>query len=99
MFFSFIISNTGHFSQIIWKDTEQIGVGIAESVKGNVYVVCNYYPKGNVIENFKNNVLPVLKEYQNDTLIFSADSIESAGEIVSLNVGILILCTVSVLLR
>lgn len=38
-------------------------MGIAQSEKGNLYVVCNYDPKGNVVEAFQENVKPVLEEY------------------------------------
>ena len=39
----------GHYTQIIWKDTKEVGCAIAQSAKGMYYVVCEYYPAGNVI--------------------------------------------------
>lgn len=48
---------TSHFTQIIWKETEQIGVGIAKSRDGKYsYGVVIYYPEGNY-GYFKENVL------------------------------------------
>ncbi|KAL1502315.1 hypothetical protein ABEB36_007480 [Hypothenemus hampei] len=45
-----------HFTQIIWKDSKELGVGIAKNKKGQTYVVCNYNPKGNCIGQFTENV-------------------------------------------
>lgn len=50
---------TGHFTQVIWRGSREIGVGKARSPDGReVYVVCNYYPAGNYIGRFKENVIP-----------------------------------------
>lgn len=47
---------TGHFTQLIWKGTKEVGFGVAN--KGNTYfVVANYFPAGNVKGQFKENVL------------------------------------------
>ena len=36
----------GHFTQLVWKDTQEVGFGIA--FNGNkLYTVANYYPGGN----------------------------------------------------
>ncbi|KAH1000065.1 uncharacterized protein LOC109533085 isoform X2 [Dendroctonus ponderosae] len=45
-----------HFTQIIWKDSKELGVGIAKNAKGQTYVVCNYHPKGNYVGQFDENV-------------------------------------------
>ena len=48
-------SGTGHFTQVVWKGTEEVGFGVAN--KGNTYcVVANYYPPGNFVGEFANNV-------------------------------------------
>ncbi|CAF4602544.1 unnamed protein product, partial [Rotaria sp. Silwood1] len=53
-------SSTGHFTQVIWKGSKQLGIGIAlTSNKRTAYVVANYYPSGNVIGSFSSNVLPL----------------------------------------
>ncbi|CAH0722922.1 unnamed protein product, partial [Brenthis ino] len=49
---------SGHFSQIVWADSKEIGVGVARTKEGQIYVVANYYPPGNVIGSFASKVLP-----------------------------------------
>ncbi|XP_047197361.1 Golgi-associated plant pathogenesis-related protein 1-like [Hippoglossus stenolepis] len=46
----------GHFTQVVWKDTIKLGVGVA-SVGTNVYVVAQYSPPGNMKGNYEKNVL------------------------------------------
>ena len=55
-------SGTGHFTQLIWKDTEQVGFGFSYSKSGKYYGVANYYPAGNINtkEEFSKNVLKKL---------------------------------------
>ncbi len=53
-------SQTGHFTQVVWKDTTKLGCGKAKSTDGKVFVVCNYDPPGNVQGQFSQNVLPIL---------------------------------------
>uniref|UniRef100_A0A182T6H8 SCP domain-containing protein n=1 Tax=Anopheles maculatus TaxID=74869 RepID=A0A182T6H8_9DIPT len=48
-------SNVGHFTQIVWKDSQHLGVGMA--AKGtSVFVVCNYDPPGNVYGRYADHV-------------------------------------------
>ena len=39
----------GHYTQMVWKTTKQVGIAHAISKKGSVYVVARYYPAGNFI--------------------------------------------------
>ncbi|XP_015784395.1 Golgi-associated plant pathogenesis-related protein 1-like isoform X2 [Tetranychus urticae] len=53
-------SGTGHFTQVIWKGSKQLGIGKSSSSRGT-FIVCNYNPAGNYLGRFKENVLPVKK--------------------------------------
>ncbi|XP_043966567.1 Golgi-associated plant pathogenesis-related protein 1-like [Gambusia affinis] len=49
----------GHFTQVVWKDTKELGVGMATD--GNtVFVVGQYRPAGNITNKgyYEQNVLP-----------------------------------------
>jgi uncharacterized protein YkwD len=55
---------TGHFTQVVWKNSTQLGCAAAQGVKtiqGNeynaFYVVCQYAPAGNVSGQFSDNVI------------------------------------------
>jgi len=50
-------SNTGHFTQVVWRGSTQLGCGRAQCGFG-VYYVCRYFPAGNVLGQFEQNVLP-----------------------------------------
>uniref|UniRef100_A0A0R3RVS9 SCP domain-containing protein n=1 Tax=Elaeophora elaphi TaxID=1147741 RepID=A0A0R3RVS9_9BILA len=68
---------TGHFTQLIWKSTKQMGVGVAmRDFNGHranscqpdfpstlIYVVVKYDPPGNVLDkkNYDDNVLPPIQ--------------------------------------
>lgn len=47
----------GHFTQLVWKQSIELGVGMAKTKKGKTLVVCNYSPRGNIIGSFAKNVL------------------------------------------
>ena len=49
-------SGTGHFTQVVWANSEEVGFGVSKSKKGNYYVVANYYPAGNYSGQFEENV-------------------------------------------
>jgi len=44
-----------HFTQIVWKETTMIGVGVGHYGPKTVVVV-TYFPRGNIPEQFKRNV-------------------------------------------
>lgn len=52
---------SGHFSQMVWKGTKEIGIGKAKSSGGKVFVVASYRPTGNVVGHFVENVAPLIK--------------------------------------
>lgn len=73
-------TDTGHFTQLIWKETEYLGVGISFHPSRRVYVVCDYYPPGNKMGEFNVNVLTPRKvaKYR-DTVVHTINDKESCG--------------------
>ena len=51
-------SGTGHFTQVIWIDSVEMGVAKATNAKGTQFVVARYNPPGNVLGSFPENVKP-----------------------------------------
>ena len=51
-------SGTGHFTQVVWKGSKQVGFGYAQSKDGAYFGVANYFPGGNINtpEYFRENV-------------------------------------------
>ena len=47
-----------NFTQLIWKNTKEVGFGFANDDKGNFYVVALYFPCGNIKGEYKKNVFP-----------------------------------------
>lgn len=42
---------------MVWRRTTHIGCASAQSPRtGRVYIACNYYPQGNIIGRFRQNV-------------------------------------------
>ncbi len=50
---NFSYKKTGHYTQMVWRDTTRLGAGYAIGLRGNLkgwlIVVCNYDPPGNFI--------------------------------------------------
>ncbi|EFX70384.1 hypothetical protein DAPPUDRAFT_61402 [Daphnia pulex] len=55
-------SATGHFTQVVWKASTELGVGLAEGTDGWVYFCCNYSPAGNLMSDYEDNVFPLAEE-------------------------------------
>uniref|UniRef100_A0A8C5MHD7 SCP domain-containing protein n=1 Tax=Leptobrachium leishanense TaxID=445787 RepID=A0A8C5MHD7_9ANUR len=53
-------SDTGHFTQMVWKASKEVGVGLASSGKGMFIVVTQYSPSGNITNPgfYARNILP-----------------------------------------
>ena len=47
---------TGHFTQVVWRGTREVGCGASVCPSGDI-VVCNYSPPGNVRGEYTENVL------------------------------------------
>lgn len=66
----FQLSPSGHFTQVVWNSTTNVGLGIARQDSENshlVVVVANYAPGGNVLGRFKDNVSRPVAWYKNVT--------------------------------
>ena len=48
-------SGTGHFTQVIWRSTTEVGCGVA-TCGGEDMLVCNYSPPGNYQGEYQQNV-------------------------------------------
>uniref|UniRef100_A0A0N5CCB4 SCP domain-containing protein n=1 Tax=Strongyloides papillosus TaxID=174720 RepID=A0A0N5CCB4_STREA len=57
--------STYHFSQLLWKSTKEFGCGISRTKKYQYFVVCKYYPPGNVNGMVKSNIKPLKREHIN----------------------------------
>lgn len=51
-------SGTGHFTQVVWRETTELGIAVAKGKNNYTVVVANYKPAGNMMGKFKENVLP-----------------------------------------
>lgn len=47
---------TGHFTQLVWKDTTTVGCGRMLCGHRGWFLACEYWPRGNVIGEFKQEV-------------------------------------------
>jgi len=52
----------GHFTQVVWKGSQQVACAIADCPPGTIFgqasknIVCRYSPQGNIIGHFRENV-------------------------------------------
>lgn len=51
-------SSTGHFTQVVWRSTTDVGCGLAISGDNKIYAVSQYTPPGNFGNEYVKNVLP-----------------------------------------
>lgn len=52
--------DAGHFSQVVWKESNVLGIGRAEIERGGMkraYIVGRYKPAGNLGGSYRENVL------------------------------------------
>ena len=48
-------SGTGHFTQVVWKNTQEVGFAQAQGPSMH-FAVAMYYPAGNFLGEFDKNV-------------------------------------------
>ena len=54
-----------HFTQLVWKDTKRVGVGCAiNKERGQIYIVAQYTPNGNVKTMYRNQVRKQTGKYE-----------------------------------
>jgi uncharacterized protein YkwD len=51
-----------NFTQIIWKNTKYIGIGCTKTKNNNIFAVIEFYPPGNITNQFLSNVFPPKEE-------------------------------------
>ena len=70
-FISDYIPGTGHFIQMVWKESQYLGCGLGSAE--NYYVVtCNYFLMGNIVGNFSQNVFPSIYPEDEDDNEFNS---------------------------
>lgn len=42
-------NDVGHYTQVVWRDTSEVGCAVAQG-GGNDFLVCRYWPAGNVYD-------------------------------------------------
>ena len=55
-------SGTGHFTQLVWKGSQKLGCGVGCGSNNYCFVTCNYYPGGNIGNQFGSNVFPKVED-------------------------------------
>ena len=45
-----------HFSQMLWRDTKEVGIAFEKTSKGKYYIVANFWPCGNIQGKEKENL-------------------------------------------
>ncbi|XP_022250463.1 uncharacterized protein LOC106466686 [Limulus polyphemus] len=55
---------SNHFTQMVWRNTQEFGIGKTRTRFGKIVVVANYRPAGNVIGHFHQNVFPPVKKIE-----------------------------------
>lgn len=51
-------TGTGHFTQVVWKGSKEMGIAQAKSKSNKIVVVANYDPPGNFVGRYRENVAP-----------------------------------------
>ena len=55
-------TKTGHFTQLVWRSTTEVGIGVSYREESKmVFVVMNYNPPGNYPSRFSDNVFPPIQ--------------------------------------
>jgi hypothetical protein len=71
--------NTAHFSQLVWKNSLEVGFGVALGDNNSVIVCANYFPAGNIEGSFHENVFPI--NISRKTSFLESNSMKAINEI------------------
>lgn len=55
--YNYAAPTPNHFTQMVWRSTRALGCGKKICPHGTAFVVCRYWPPGNVLGQFAKNVL------------------------------------------
>ena len=61
-----IYLSTDHFSQLVWRNSKELGIGTAQSKSGNFFLVARYSPPGNINGEFSDNVPAVEEQFSDE---------------------------------
>ncbi|XP_065654923.1 uncharacterized protein LOC105846415 isoform X2 [Hydra vulgaris] len=81
--------NTAHFTQVVWKSSTLLGMGKATSEKDGLictYFVALYKPRGNMVSEYKENVLA--GSFDSSSTCSNLESLASSSMQVSSSVGV-----------
>lgn len=81
------IFKAGHFTQLVWKSSQDLGVGVSKTKKGKVLVVCNYNPRGNIAGQFSGNVLKARWIWCASVCVFSDKNESKLREIIHFSIN------------
>ena len=59
---NYLQTNCASFTQLIWKSTTHMGLGVSRTSSGKTFFVVNYFPAGNTKNDFLDNVYPPVLE-------------------------------------
>ena len=75
-------NKVGHFTQLVWKETKNVGVAMAEN-NGIFVVVAQYEPAGNLVGSFKMNVKDKKEKSSSSVSEFQGSSSSDENENIS----------------
>lgn len=69
---------TGHFTQVVWKDSKKIGAAQQIRRDGRLIVVIRYSPAGNFLTAFAANVLPARLDNESGVSVVRSSAVSAA---------------------
>ena len=89
-------SSVGHFTQLVWQNSIQLGIGISyNSNNTRAVVVANYYPQGNIIGSFATNVPQVCTSTTTVATSTSTSTVSNSSAINAVQIHIPVIVMVS----